>query len=114
MLTTFETREALMSAVADRLAEALQNGVKTRGRACAALSGGSTPEPAYRLLAEKPLDWASITFALVDERFVDLSDAASNQVMLMLVAVLLRNCRFSGGRGRSQGVVAETSFDSGP
>jgi 6-phosphogluconolactonase len=82
MLTAFETRDALMAAAADRLAEALQNGLKTRGRACAALSGGSTPEPAYRLLAEKPLDWANITFALVDERFVDPSDTASNQGML--------------------------------
>ncbi len=82
MLVAFETREALMAAAADRLAEALQNGVTTRGAGGAALSGGSTPEPAYRLLAQKPLHWANITFALVDERFVDPSDPASNQSML--------------------------------
>lgn len=82
MITAFASREALMAAAADRLAAALEAGVKARGRACAALSGGSTPEPAYRLLAQRPLDWKKISFALVDERFVDPGDEGSNQAML--------------------------------
>jgi 6-phosphogluconolactonase len=56
--------------------------LKSRGSACAALSGGATPEPAYRLLAEKSLDWANIIFALVDERFVPPEHEASNEGML--------------------------------
>jgi 6-phosphogluconolactonase len=83
MITAFETRDALMRATADRLAESLEDGLKSRGFACAALSGGSTPAPAYRLLAEKSgLDWGAITFALVDERFVPPTHEASNQRMI--------------------------------
>lgn len=84
-IAAFETREALMAAAADRIAQALENGLKSRGKACAALSGGSTPEPAYRVLAGKNLDWRNITFALVDERFVPASDPASNEGMLKRV-----------------------------
>jgi 6-phosphogluconolactonase len=81
-ITAFDTRDALMRAAADRIAEVLENGLKSRGSACAALSGGATPEPAYRLLAEKSLDWANIIFALVDERFVPPEHEASNEGML--------------------------------
>lgn len=84
-ISAFDTRDALMQATADRIAGALQEGLAKRGEACAALSGGSTPEPAYRLLAQKPLDWPNITFALVDERFVPSTDPASNESMIRRV-----------------------------
>ncbi|MBX3428440.1 MAG: 6-phosphogluconolactonase [Hyphomonadaceae bacterium] len=71
-----------MNAVALHIAEALKTGISERGAACAALSGGSTPEPAYRLLAAMPLDWPRVTFALVDERFVPPTDPASNEALL--------------------------------
>lgn len=78
----FADRGALMAATAHRIADALGAAIAERGEACAALSGGSTPEPAYALLAEAPLDWSKVTFALVDERFVPPSDPASNEAML--------------------------------
>lgn len=81
-LSVFATREALMQAAADRLVRALQRGIAARGHACAALSGGGTPEPAYSLLAQARLDWRKVTFALVDERFVHPKDDASNEKML--------------------------------
>lgn len=81
-LTKFDTRDALMAAAALHLADGLNGAIARRGAACAALSGGGTPEPAYRALAALPLDWAKITFALVDERFVPLSDPASNEAMI--------------------------------
>ncbi len=81
-LTAFPTRDALMAAAAEYLADALQHALDARGEACAALSGGSTPEPAYALLAGRDLDWARVTFALVDERFVPPSHEASNERML--------------------------------
>lgn len=76
------SREALMTAAAQRIATALEAAIRRHGAACAALSGGSTPEPAYRALAALPLDWAKITFALVDERFVPPNDSASNQALV--------------------------------
>lgn len=81
-ITTFGDRPALMRAAADRIAESLQNAIKTRGSACAALSGGSTPAPAYEALAALPLAWPNVTFALVDERFVPPREEASNQRLL--------------------------------
>ncbi len=81
-ITEFDTRAALMQAAADRMADALREGIAERGVACAALSGGGTPEPAYKALAAMPLDWSKITFALVDERFVPPSHGASNEAML--------------------------------
>lgn len=81
-LAVFETRDALMAATAERLAVALRDAIAQNGRACAALSGGSTPEPAYRLLAQTDIDWPRVTFLLVDERFVQLDNPASNEAML--------------------------------
>lgn len=81
-LTAFATRDALMAAAAERMAAALRDGVARSGSACAALSGGSTPAPAYRALAGQSLDWAKITIALVDERFVPPNDPVSNQALI--------------------------------
>jgi 6-phosphogluconolactonase len=81
-LSVFATRDALMQAAADRLEAALRDGIAARGAACIALSGGSTPEPAYAALAARALDWANISFILVDERFVAPDEDASNEKML--------------------------------
>lgn len=78
----FASRDALMAATAHRIGGVLGAALAERGRACAALSGGSTPEPAYAQLAEAPLDWSNVMFALVDERFVPPSHPASNEAML--------------------------------
>ena len=81
-VTAFASRDALMAAVAERLADALRTAIADRGAACAALSGGTTPEPAYRLLAARKLDWSKVTFALVDERFVPPDQDPSNEGLL--------------------------------
>ncbi len=79
---TFPSRDALMEAAATHLAEALTQGGTIHGRACAALSGGTTPGPAYENLAARDMDWRHVSFALVDERFVAPSEEASNEGML--------------------------------
>lgn len=81
-LRTFETRALLMQAAAERILGALRQGVLQRGEAFAALSGGSTPEPAYRELAAQTYHWQHVTFLLVDERFVPPSHPDSNEGML--------------------------------
>lgn len=42
------------------------------------LSGGTTPLPLYRALAQTDLPWQRMHVALVDERWVDETDVASN------------------------------------
>lgn len=91
----FPNRDVLMQTAAGRIADALQAGIARRGRACAALSGGSTPGPAYERLAKLALPWPRVVFALVDERCVPADDPASNEALLRrsLQPVLNRGAR---------------------
>lgn len=56
--------------------------IAERGRFSVALSGGSTPEAMYRLLAQEPLkhqvDWKNVHLFWGDERFVPPDDPASS------------------------------------
>jgi 6-phosphogluconolactonase len=81
-IQVFADRTLLMQRAADEIATALNAGLKARGCACAALSGGSTPEPVYQNLASMRLHWRRITLALVDERCVPTIDPASNEGLL--------------------------------
>lgn len=94
-VSAFDSRDAAIKAAADRLEHALREGLALRGGACAALSGGSTPEPAYAALAARGLDWPRITFTLVDERWLPPSDPGSNEAMLRraLAPALARGAR---------------------
>lgn len=81
-LSIFPSREALIEATTQRLAEAITQALTLRGAACVALSGGTTPAPVYRKLAARELDWRHVSFVLVDERFVPVEHEASNEGML--------------------------------
>lgn len=70
--------EAWEQAIAGDIQAALAADLAAHGRARALLSGGTTPAPAYARLAEAPLEWNSVTFGLVDDRFVPADHAASN------------------------------------
>lgn len=80
--TIFPSREALMAGAAARLEDALRQAIAARGAGCVALSGGTTPAPAYEKLAAEALDWPRVKFALVDERFVAPDHEASNEGLL--------------------------------
>lgn len=82
MLTAFATRTELMEAATQAIAVALRTGIAARGEACAALSGGTTPAPAYERLARLELDWSKVTLALADERLAPVDQDASNEGML--------------------------------
>jgi 6-phosphogluconolactonase len=47
-----------------------------------ALSGGSTPAPLYRALAERDADWPNIAATLVDERMTPPGAPGSNETFL--------------------------------
>lgn len=82
MISIFPTLAALSAAVADRLVQIAQTAVSTRGRFLWVLSGGSTPEPLYRLLAHPPyrdqMPWRSTVAFWGDERLVPPDTAGSN------------------------------------
>jgi 6-phosphogluconolactonase len=71
-LTNTLVLEDPAAAAAARLAEVVRAGGQI------ALSGGSTPPPAYEWLAAMELDWSSCTLWLSDERCVPPDDRRSN------------------------------------
>jgi 6-phosphogluconolactonase len=78
----FETREGAYEAVADALTASVLEAHETGRRARIALSGGSSPAPAYTVFASRELDWSRVDIALVDDRWVDLDDTGSNEAMV--------------------------------
>jgi 6-phosphogluconolactonase len=78
-------REYVFASRAEMLAQATQDCIAIIRKAAQdhaaitlLLSGGSTPLPLYRALALADLPWSRIHIALVDERWVDEADVASN------------------------------------
>jgi len=70
------------SALAAAAARRLINRVAGQDRAAVCLTGGSSPEPLYRLLAEDPwrseVPWDRVHWFIGDDRFVPESDPLSN------------------------------------
>src|SRR5712691_3120133 len=73
-LRIYEDREALARAAAELIC---QTAVLKPGPVRVALCGGTTPQPAYELLAQDPLlprlPWSRVHWVLGDERFVKRS-----------------------------------------
>jgi len=74
--------DALAAAAADLVVGAARQAIEQRGRFTLVLSGGSTPEKTYVLLADPArsaaIDWAKVFVFFGDERFVPVDDARSN------------------------------------
>ncbi len=75
----FRDREQLAEALATAVADTLKAGVKARGAASLAVSGGSTPTAFFKALASRDdVPWDKVTVTLVDERWVDTGSDRSN------------------------------------
>lgn len=74
--------EALAREAVQRFNKLALEAVESRGRFSVALSGGSTPEALYRLLAEEPyrgqIPWEQVHLFWGDERCVSPDDPGSN------------------------------------
>ena len=77
-LRIFDSVDELMSSAARTI-------VQSNARSIA-LSGGSTPEPLYRLLGHQLRD-EPVTWVVVDERYVPIDDPKSNAGMRVLSSV---------------------------
>ena len=73
-----EVDEALAQAVADALAQTLQQ----KGAAVLAVSGGRSPVGFFEALSRKPLAWNKISVTLVDERIVPTGHEDSNTALV--------------------------------
>jgi 6-phosphogluconolactonase len=78
----FDDRADACRSTADALAAFARHAINEGRRARIALSGGSSPSPAYKAFAAMDLDWSLVDIALVDDRWVDLDNAGSNEAMI--------------------------------
>ncbi len=78
----FENRVDLVAALVDQISKLLSDAIAERGQASFLVSGGSSPLAVYEALAERELDWSKVVVALVDERWVSLDHAASNEAFI--------------------------------
>ncbi|WP_144983014.1 6-phosphogluconolactonase [Halomonas sp. C22] len=72
------TRQALAEQLAEAVYQALAADLAHQERALLVVSGGSTPVPFFKALAQKPLAWARVDITLADERWVDEQSSDSN------------------------------------
>lgn len=79
-LRIFDTADDLVHAAARAV---VQRVTSAQGPIAIGLSGGSTPKPLYELLGrDESLRAFEITWVLVDERYVPLTDPRSNAAMI--------------------------------
>ena len=78
----FESRPALAEALARDTAAALTAGIKARGAAMLAVSGGATPGLFFEVLSQAELAWTHVVVTLVDERWVPETSPRSNAALL--------------------------------
>jgi 6-phosphogluconolactonase len=82
----FPDLESLVSGAAEDLADCVERAIREGGRCRIAMTGGSTPRPVYRLVAEPELaariEWDRVHVFWGDERCVPPTDAASNYCMV--------------------------------
>jgi 6-phosphogluconolactonase len=75
----FANARELACELAKEIAAQLASALQVRATASLVVSGGTTPIPMFRHLSQIKLDWARVQVTLVDERWVDPADQASNE-----------------------------------
>ena len=78
MKTTDSAREQIGAQLAVAAAQALTADLASQSRALLVVSGGTTPAPFLRRLAEQPLAWSRVDITLTDERWVAEDHPDSN------------------------------------
>lgn len=89
---------ALAARLAADIAANLSQAVAQRGLASLVVSGGNSPLKLFQALSTRPLDWSRVCVALADERWVEPTEAGSNEKLVR--DALLRDAaaaaRFTG------------------
>ncbi|WP_320823606.1 6-phosphogluconolactonase [Reinekea sp.] len=75
----FSDRDSLTCELSEQIVERLNADLLEFGTASLAVSGGRTPVDLLQRLSRAELDWSRIWVTLVDERWVDVTDEASNE-----------------------------------
>lgn len=81
-IINFASFEELLEDAEQRIVDFTKASIAEKGWFSLALSGGSTPAPLYKRLAQADLDWDKIHFFWGDERLVPLDSELSNYRMV--------------------------------
>ncbi len=79
----FENRESMQAALLETCLGLLEVSLDNQQQASLLVSGGSSPEPLYRQMADTDFAWENITVALVDERWVAGDHPKSNEAFVL-------------------------------
>ena len=88
-LNKYENSQLLIKDLTSHIVNALKQAIEKKGHASIAVSGGKTPIPLFTLLSQQDLEWNRVFITLVDDRWVDDTDDASNEKLVM--TYLLQN-----------------------
>lgn len=88
-LNEYASPEQLTQDLAKHIITQLKQAIAGKGHGTLAVSGGRTPIPLFELLSQQTLDWDKVYITLVDDRWVDDTDDASNEKLVN--NYLLRN-----------------------
>ena len=88
-LNKYENSQLLIKDLTSHIVNALKQAIEKKGHASIAVSGGKTPIPLFTLLSQQNLEWNRVFITLVDDRWVDDTDDASNEKLVM--TYLLQN-----------------------
>ncbi len=104
MIEEFADAAVLAAAATDAIVQALGAGLRLRGSAGLAATGGRSPGAVYDALAFAPLDWARVRVTLTDERWVAQTSSDSNEglVRRRLLQGRARDAYFLGLRGAAE------------
>lgn len=80
--TLSDNEETLAKKLTTSVVKQLKESIETHGKACMAVSGGSTPVQFFQQLSQQELDWSKVTITLVDERWIPTDDAKSNEKLV--------------------------------
>lgn len=78
----FQNTGILVSQLADQISQSLLKSIVAHGRASLVVSGGSTPKALFKELSALDIPWQDVVITLVDERWVDPADPASNEQLV--------------------------------
>lgn len=88
-LKKYPNSQLLIEDLAAYIVKDLRQAIDKKGHASIAVSGGKTPIPLFKLLSQQDLDWHNVFITLVDDRWVDDTDDASNEKLVL--TYLLQN-----------------------
>lgn len=72
----------LAKSLGQAVGECLRESLAQDGQASLVVSGGSTPAPVFRYLADSDLDWSQVVVTLADERWVPPGHPDSNETLV--------------------------------